>query len=216
AVHPDDVTRIEQLMKDIDKGFWSFTTSYNSLGSVKFSFPKDPIYSTFAATRPPSNLEHEVHFSVRPSHGPKRIKSLLGHRAALYDFDFYFHATTGRLMDYRKILASTRQVHDRVVHIMLDSFQHSLRFTVPAVLPQERILRTVEAFWDACRNSVTAIPYYREKEPKRVSTSAFWKQHRERNAPFEAIASEWPHYVLPPSNPLTFLDSGMECSFFGA
>jgi hypothetical protein len=30
------------------------------------------------------------------------------------------------------------------------------------------------------------------------------------------LADEWPEYVLGPSNPLTFLDPEMKCSFFGA
>ena len=29
------------------------------------------------------------------------------------------------------------------------------------------------------------------------------------------LAGEWPHYVLPPVNPLTFLHPDNPCSFFG-
>ena len=28
--HRDDLSRVEQLLRDVDQGFWSFCTSYNS------------------------------------------------------------------------------------------------------------------------------------------------------------------------------------------
>ena len=31
----------------------------------------------------------------------------------------------------------------------------------------------------------------------------------------DALAEQWPEYVLGPSNPLTFLGPDMPCSFFG-
>lgn len=117
-------------------------------------------------------------------------------------------------MDYRSILKATRRWHRDVVHIILDSFQRTLRVTFPTALDPNRIIEAAEEFHSACRNHTT-IRSYRDE-----AISALPPEHRETdeyeagNRPFRMIAAEWPHYVLPPGNPLTFLDPGCPCSFF--
>ena len=49
--HKNDLDRVEQLLKDIDKGFWTFCSSYNS---DYFFLPpsKDEVLNTFLVSRP--------------------------------------------------------------------------------------------------------------------------------------------------------------------
>jgi len=44
--HEDDLKRVEQLLRDIDKGFWEFCTSFNATGPV-LPVIDDPIQAEF-------------------------------------------------------------------------------------------------------------------------------------------------------------------------
>jgi len=42
------------------------------------------------------------------------------------------------------------------------------------------------------------------------------QQTRLYSRPFEELAAQWPHYVIPPSNPFAVIDPSCPCSFFEA
>jgi hypothetical protein len=103
---------------------------------------------------------------------------------------------------------------------MLDSLQHTLRITFPSVLRSGTITQAIERFADVAHNTYTVVPLVGQfaagKRGEEVGEADYWREFEERNRPFERIASNWPHYVIPPSHPYTFLDRECPCTFFGS
>jgi hypothetical protein len=158
----------------------------------------------------------ELRFSVRPSAKRRRTK-VIGQRGSLYDFTFstaHHHDGSG-ILDYPRILNATRRHHETVLHILLYDFQTRLRVTFPAVASLDSIIEAAEEFYDACLHSRGGI-YYRATKKDDATTKDDLKEYEESLRPYELIAAEWPHYVLPPSHPFTFLGPDMPCPFFQA
>jgi hypothetical protein len=104
-------------------------------------------------------------------------------------------AVDHRVMQYKKILQNTKSFHEYCIHIVLDWNCLSIELTFPSILPLEVIGDTIEEFL------------------KRTHEAVLRSEIDEMEA--EQVAAEWPEYVLPPSNPLSFLCSDIPCSFFG-
>ena len=47
AIHDDDLRRVENIMRDLDQGFWSFCTSYNDLHPFIADYREDPVFKSF-------------------------------------------------------------------------------------------------------------------------------------------------------------------------
>jgi hypothetical protein len=47
ALHEDDLDRIRRLLRDLDKGFWRFCTSFNDKRPFVAALRSDPLYSHF-------------------------------------------------------------------------------------------------------------------------------------------------------------------------
>lgn len=213
SLHTDDLDRIKRLLRDIDKGLLKFCVSYNTYFSLEHAYPNDPVQHHFAAQRPPSSLDLALNYSIRPTARSRAKRKALPRKGGLYDFHFYFHSSTGRLMDFPSILSATRRWHKCAVHMVLDSFQQSFRVTFPAMLDPNLTIEAAEGFQHACRNNTTIIRY----RGLGIKTMKDMRRENDRaNRIFEAMAAEWPHYVLPPTNPLTFLDPDYPGTFFGA
>jgi glycine cleavage system protein P-like pyridoxal-binding family len=122
-----------------------------------------------------------------------------------------------RFFDYERILKYTQSRHKFVLHVMLDSFQHNLRITFPSTVTPTAIIESIERFEHVAHNNYSIAPLVpltmQTKEEQSPQDS--WLEHEARNRPFQVIASRWPHYVVPPSHPFTFLDGECPCSFFG-
>ena len=207
--HEDDLARLKQFLRDIDKGFWRFCTSYNALNPV---IPQtcDPIAAHFLPLDPLPWSEIEqgkwaqvgvrdkslpVGLSVRSQRRVWCRDSLLpGNAGHLYDF--YLFAQDARCFDLEQLLNQTNADHHHLVHICLDHDESSVRLTVPSILGEPSIIALVERFHEA----------------------ALYAARRGRNPiapPPNVLAERWPEYVIGPRNPLTFLDPQMPCSFFG-
>jgi hypothetical protein len=81
--------------------------------------------------------------------------------------------------------------------VCLASYERSVRVTVPALLGASKVVEIVE----------------------RLLKVAGYNVSRSRNplaAEAQALADEWPEFVLGPENPLTFLSPDMKCTFFNA
>jgi len=100
-----------------------------------------------------------------------------------------------RIMRYKKILENTKGFHEYCIHIILDDFCNSTRLTFPSILSVEIIGASVEKFFETTHSAA------RRSEVDKTEA--------------ERVAALWPEYVLPPSNPLSFLGPDMPCPFFG-
>lgn len=209
--HVDDHSRLRQFLRDVDPGFWKFCTSYNADYPI-LPQSEDPVTSHFLPLDPLPWGEIEpgryarvgmvdksmvvgvtVGVLTRPwaEAGPP-IEGAAGHLYAIR-----LTALDSRRFDYPALLAGTQRVHGHLAHISLDAFETTLRLTVPSILGATKVVELTEKFLEVARYSVSRS---RDYVPGRV----------------DAQADEWPEYVLGPTNPLTFLDPSMKCSFFSA
>lgn len=208
--HADDYPRVLQFLRDIDLGFWNFCTSYNNAQPI-LPQTRDKV------------TEHLLHLDPLPW---GEIKPREWARVGFVDksivvgvtvnvqcrpwaiwkhpvdaepgflYDVTLNAQDGRVFDYKKLLGDTQRVHAHLVHILLDSFENSLRLTIPAVLGSAKVIEVVEQVLKVAQYTVA-----RHRNP--TSRTA------------DEIAAQWPEYVIGPQNPLAFLDPEMPCSFFG-
>lgn len=207
--HSDDHARVKQFLRDIDKGFWRFCTSYNDTQPI-LPQSSDAVAARFLPLDPLPWVEFEnknwaqigtrdkslpVGLSVGVQRRPWASGALQPGNAG-YLYDFYMFAQDGRGYEMKRLLERTQSLHKHLVHLCLDSDVASIRFTVPSILGNQAIITIVEAFHDAAINSIRRGRATLDAEG------------------MNALASAWPEYVLGPENPLTFLAPDMECSFF--
>ncbi len=227
AIHRDDLRRVENVMRDLDSGIWTFCTSYNNLRPFVADYQHDPVFQHFVArmgggyyettpgewsylaNRTNMTMDMDLAFAIRPSSpGPRTGRSAKG-RGVFYRAR-YSVAHTQRSFRTADILASTKAVHPSVLHLHIDSLHAMLTVTLPSLLANDTIIAILERFFDVCQNEISALVVNRpgpDDDPQR------W--HEQLTNPTTALAAEWPHYVIPPVNPLTFLDPTNPCSFFG-
>lgn len=164
-----------------------------------------------------------VEYSYRPS---ATAATGFPERGSLYHFTFSQTAQSNRHLDYREILNDSEGHHSKVAYLVLNSFQQQLKVSVPAIYPAEEILRVADDFFRLCGNCF-AHSYREQTEkqfplPEEGSFSSMElgeilaKQYEAVDSAFTEFAARWPHYVVPPGNPLAFLDSSMPCRFFEA
>lgn len=70
--HPDDVRRVQQLLRDIDHGFWKFCTSYNDPHPI-IHRKTDPIVREFGALDPFPWTEVEPNTYARIGIAPRDL-----------------------------------------------------------------------------------------------------------------------------------------------
>ena len=220
--HRYDASRVEQLLRDVDQGFWHFCTSYNSEWPV-LPPSKDPVIKSFlhldpfpwTETQPKHwarlgradpNLVVAVSFNVfrRPWLKRPATEEVVGSPGYLYDVTLA--ARDQREFDYARFLESTEHLHPSVCHICLEHVFSAVRITVPAILGEESVIDIVEGL-------VRSANYAVRPGRPRALEEAFGEPGKETAA--DAFVGQYPEYVLGPSNPLTFLCPDQPCSFFG-
>jgi hypothetical protein len=207
SLHAYDLRRLEQLMLDFDQGFWRFCTAYQD----HYVLPANN--SVAENHKNPPDIT--VYYTARPSLKIRRIKPELG-RGLIYDATIISKHPNARFMDYEPILKYTQRFHKYVLHIILDSFQNSLRVTIPGAVTPETVTEVIEKFSYACRNYYSVGPLVPlNPQAQNEKASDIVREHEGRQRPFQLIAAKWPHYVIPPSHPYAFLDGSCPCSFFG-
>ena len=155
-----------------------------------------------------------VQYSFRPSAADRTGFPVKGR---LYHFTFSLTAENHRSLDYQKILEYSQPYHTIVAYIVLDSFQRTLQVSIPALHPARQIVEAAEHFYDACCNLFTFSYHdHIEKRMKAVAEDSTMADYELFDRPFEAIASQWPHYVIPPGHPFEVLGPDCPCSFFEA
>jgi hypothetical protein len=207
--HVDDHARVVQFLRDIDKGFWQFCTSYNDPSPV-LPQEDDRLTDHYIAFDPLPwseisqgqwarighvNKSEPVGMTIEALTRPWTVPSRTVDGCPGILYDVHLMAFEGRQFDYRALLERTRRLHEHFVHIILDNHEESLRVTVPAVLGSDKLINLVGQLREAAHSTLT----------RRAG-------HRGERA--NAIADEWPEHVLGPQSPLSFLAPGMPCSFF--
>ena len=212
--HADDLQRVTQLLRDLDKGFWRFCTSFNDSGPVlpqsddpiesQFlhldQFPWSPVgekkWARIGSADPSVRLGVTVEVLCRP--WVRWEPPIIGKEGFLYCVRV--HGRQNRVFDYKRLLEQTRNVHKHIVYICLERDFSSFEITLPAILGESQIIEIVKQVLDDALSCCL--------------TSCVFGQGPANNA--QSLADEWPEHVLGPENPLTFLCPDMPCSFFGA
>ena len=209
--HSDDLDRLHQLMRDIDKGFWEFCTSYNNLFPI-LPQETDPVTKKYVELDPFSPKKIGENEWATIGHAPKDmlyivsiniIKRKWAEDSELIDgkqgyiYNAAIHIRNERQFDYNKFLSQTKSIHSKFIHICLDTFSDSIRVTIPAVIGSEKVIKIIDELIVATEYSMT--------RSQRINAD---------DLSVQKISEEWPEYVLGPKNPLTFLAPEMPCSFF--
>ncbi|SDR60991.1 hypothetical protein SAMN05519103_07243 [Rhizobiales bacterium GAS113] len=208
--HEDDLRRLLQFLRDLDRGFWRFCTSYNDarpalppsddpvaghflhLDSFPWTQFQDNKWARVGFADPSLILSVSIQALQRPwAEAASSFEGVPG-----YLYDVHIHARDGRTFDYASFLEGTKLLHHEFAHICLDRLDNHVRLTIPAVLGRQRVIELIERCLEVGGHTV-GRGGYREGQAQR-------------------LADQWPEYVLGPDNPLVFLAPGMECSFFGA
>ena len=217
--HQHDANRVEQLLRDVDEGFWRFCTSYNLEAPVLPPY-KDPVTKSLLHLDPfPWNETESGHWARsgiadpdllvsvqvnvlrRPWLKAPSAESVAGTAGYLYDATLY--ARNQRKFNYSRFLKATECVHKRLCHICIDSSADTLRITVPAILGATAVTDILAVVVEAAENALAP----RAARDEEVAYADHLTQ-------VESFADGYPEYVLGPANPLTFLDPEMPCSFF--
>lgn len=227
AGHENDLDRVQQLLRDIDKGFWTFCTSYNS---DSFFHPpsKDEVVNAFLyldpfpwtvvgkgkwarvgiadSNQPPSMKIDILRREWLTSTRPEQIAGEHGYLHSVKTFP-----RRDRRIDHSRFLSFTLPVHSHVCHICLDYSPCSVRVTIPAVLAKTTLVEIIEGLVQGAQHALRPerVPGHFQSNSQ-IDTDP--KEHKRISA--DRLAEEWPEYVLGPSNPMTFLCPDMPCSFF--
>jgi hypothetical protein len=215
SLHQYDVRRVEQLMLDLDHGFWRFCTSYSDSYHFTEKLADNPLAKHLAqAQRRGDHLEVDLYYTIRPSLKlRRRLRPQLG-AGIVYDVRIGSKHPLNRFFDYDQILKTTRAVHGSVLHIILDSFQTGFRITIPGTTQSDRVIEVFEKFSYACRNNYSVRPLVPIDHGIAENVDPVGETVN-RKEPIQLIAEKWPHYVISPAHPYSFLDGGCPCSFFG-
>jgi hypothetical protein len=130
---------------------------------------------------------------------PWAKRQQLVEEAAGYLYDVHLAARDSRVFDYEKFLEGTTNFHSRLVHLCLSRPAHSVRLIIPALLGAAQNISLIE-------HAIEVSGYV-------VDRAGRWKS-ADHSA--QAIADQWPEFVLGPDSPLTILTPDMQCTFFAA
>lgn len=231
SLHGDDTNRLRQLLRDLDQGFWKFCTSYNDTQPFVGSLRDDPVYQHFrgrmafdyAEVGPDqwalvgSSLGMTQTVSLNHSYRPSADTNGFRQKGRLYHFTFSQTAQSNYHLDYQKILEYSVALNPMLAYVILDSFQKTLNVTIPALYTTEEIIAAADRFFSLCANCfIYSWRDHIENGRSPDTDAGIIKQIGATERAFAGLAARWPHYVIPPSNPLAFLDPECPCRFFEA
>jgi hypothetical protein len=207
-----DLDRVVHLLRDLDKGFWKFCTSYNDRHPV-LPQTDDPVVAHFLALdlRPWVEIEkgkwaqvgsipHDEWFGVTVDTTAqpwgKWAKPVAGRQGIFYDVTIFLRGSRRRHFDYTLWLENTRRLHKHIAHICLGAHADEIRITIAAVVGEKPAVETLDQMIDMARSC--AYP-------------GEWPSYK---GTIKGLADNWPEYVLEPNHALTLLTSDMPCHIF--
>jgi hypothetical protein len=207
--HADDYDRLRLFLRDVDQGFWNFCTSYNN-SVPPLPHTTDAVANHFIDLHPLpwSQLDTGEWVQVGTVNRDPVIGVTVDRLARPwadrppedgvpgYLYDIHLRAND-RLFDYPTVLANTARLHPQLCHLGLDAFEGSIRLTIPAVLGTKQVIDIVDQFIESATYGVG-----RGRNP--LAPKA------------QALADDWPEYVLGPRDALMYLGPGMAGRFFKA
>lgn len=218
--HQDDERRVEQLLRDLDQGFWRFCTSYNMDWSI-LPPTKDPVtksllhldslpwtevkpgeWMRIGRSGPDPLVAVSVDVLRREWLKPPSTAEVAGKAGYLYDTTLTTRNNRG--FNYSRFLETTQHMHSSLCHICLDNVAMTLRITIPAILGATAVTDILEGLIVAAERAQPAVRQTYEEAAGGLGRE-IWA---------DTLAEQYPEYVLGPSNPLTFLTPEMPCSFF--
>ena len=222
--HEYDLNRVNQLLRDVDQGFWRFCTSYNDASPIlppsddavisRFldldPFPwselRDGNWARVGMADPNLTVSLQIEVLRRPWLDAGSSVGTSGREGELYEVTI--HARDRRRFESSRFIKSTEPVHRRICHILLDDLESIVRVTVPAILGTADVIEIIDVLIRAARNSLV---------PGRQLTDAAEGPGSSQYyvSLVEYAVSQWPEYILGPTNPLAFLYPDNPCSFFG-
>jgi len=219
----DDLQRVIQLLRDVDKGFFKFCTSINESIYPLSMDTNDPIIHHFSQLNPyvhddnndsynsiyshyAHSFEIKIEIIDRPwSPKPTDHSQVIGCPGFFYDLNIHCHDT--RIINYKDLLHSTVSLHDSLLYIILSSSEDHLRAIFPSILGKDALIQYIDAFIGAVANNM---------RPGRAERSPSEDLVKKEEDKVQRFADSCPEYVIGPKNPLSFLDPSIECSFFEA
>lgn len=222
--HEYDLNRVDQLLRDVDQGFWRFCTSYNDAQPIlppsddavisRFldldPFPwtkgQDGRWARCGIADPNATISVWIEVLRRPWLNLRLGTGTSSREGELYDVTL--KARDQRRFDSSQFIEGTQAIHHRICHILLDAIESTVRVTVPAILGPDDVNQIIDVIVTAARNSL--VPGRLQMNVKEGLGSWQYEENR-----VESTVAQWPEYILGPSNPLTFLFPDNPCSFFG-
>lgn len=207
-----DLDRVVHLLRDIDKGFWKFCTSYNDKHHVlpqtddpvvAHFFPLDLLPFVEGETGQwvqVGSIPHDAWFgvsvaaTVRP--WVKWATPVSGREGIFYDVLIFLRGSRRRHFDYTHWLENTQRLHKHFAHICLGHHADEIRLTIPSVLGAQPVIEILEQMIDTARCCA------RPNE---------WPTYK---GTIKSLTDAWPEYILEPGHALTLLTSDMPCSIF--
>ncbi|MER8798300.1 hypothetical protein NKH75_29730 [Mesorhizobium sp. M0984] len=208
--HPSDLQRVNQVLDDIDKGVWTFVSSYNDAQPIypahrdavaKHFITLDPFpwsaagdgIARFGIAPPDMRLGVTIEALRRPWLLAKQTRPIAGKYGYLYDVRIT--ARQGRGFDYRRFLEATKRYHALCCHIILDRMGNGIRLTMPAITGAAQIVDGIGRFVMAAEHAMLPSP--------------------RNDQDVQSIIGDWPEYVLGSDNPIAFLSPDMPSRMTG-
>ncbi|AEJ01304.1 hypothetical protein Nit79A3_1472 [Nitrosomonas sp. Is79A3] len=209
--HLDDIERLLQLMRDIDKGFWQFCTDYNDLHPI-LPPDKDIVAMKYVDLNPFSFKEIAPNEWAQIGSAPQGLRYILSinlikrwwankleviEKTPGYIYDVQIYLRNNQQFDYGDFLEFFSKFKREILHICLDTFSSNIRVTIPVVIGSKRACEIIDELIKYAENSMS-VQHSINCDDQSV----------------QRLSEKWPEYILGPKNPLTFLGPGMPCSFF--
>jgi len=211
SINEYDIDRLLQFLRDIDKGFWIFCTSYNELHPI-LPPESDKVAAKYIDLDPfafkeiapnqwarigvaSSELRYSLSINLIRRKWAVSTKDVT--EVAGYIYNVNVSLRNNKIFKYSELLTYISKFKRELIHVCLDSFSDSVRVTIPSVIGFDNVCTIIDGLIYAVENSIT------------ISSL----RNNDKNA-VQELSNEWSEYVLGPLNPLTYLCSDMPCSFF--
>lgn len=224
--HRDDLARVTQLLRDIDKGCWMFCTSLNNI---------DPMYAPSNDSRDPVIYEYSYLIHWAQAHkanyqGPRRFGNIASKLEISIEVNVrpwnrqpipdpsQIAGTEGFLYSvvvitspplcfrYDYLLETMQQIRSDAIFYCVYPGRQLIRVILPTVVGKESIIEFINILIHVASESLiqASYPEFDEKEAEREERAV------------QQIADRWSDLVFGPDNPITFLTADSASSLFNA